>query len=92
MMEQCKEKLSIAMFTGQNQLRSDGLWGSWIRQHKKTLSRVSGKRKKKYHPNGCVDKYKQNVQDNRLHNFFASTICNLAYEYLHIVSVSPETG
>ena len=26
MMEQCKEKLSIAMFTGQNQLRSDGLW------------------------------------------------------------------
>ena len=49
MMEQCKEKLSIAMFTGQNQLRSDGLWGSWIRQHKKTLSRVSGKRKKKYH-------------------------------------------
>ena len=56
MMEQCKEKLSIAMFTGQNQLRSDGLWGSWIRQHKKTLSRVSGKRKKKYHPNGCVDR------------------------------------
>lgn len=30
--------------------------GSWIRQHKKTLSRVSGKRKKKYHPNGCVDR------------------------------------
>ncbi len=56
MMEQCKEKLSIAMFTGQDQLRSDGLWGSWIRQHKKTLSRVSGKRKKKYHPNGCVDR------------------------------------
>ena len=28
MMEQCKEKLSIAMFTGQNQLRSDGLWWS----------------------------------------------------------------
>lgn len=27
MMEQCKEKLSIAMFTGQNQLRSDGLLG-----------------------------------------------------------------
>lgn len=25
---------------------------------KKTLSRVSGKRKKKYHPNGCVDRYK----------------------------------
>lgn len=29
MMEQCKEKLSIAMFTGQNQLRSDGLWWSY---------------------------------------------------------------
>ena len=27
-----------------------------VRQHKKTLSRVSGKRKKKYHPNGCVDR------------------------------------
>ena len=33
-----------------------GCWGSWIRQHKKTLSRVIGKRKKKYHPNGCVDR------------------------------------
>ena len=32
-------------------------WGNWIRQHKKTLSRVSGKRKKKYHAYGCVHRY-----------------------------------
>ena len=62
MMEQCKEKLSIAMFTGQNQLRSDGLWGSWIRQHKKTLSRVSGK-KEKYHPYGCVHRKLEDMPD-----------------------------
>lgn len=29
-----------------------------VRQHKKTLSRVSGKRKKKDHPYGCVHRYK----------------------------------
>ena len=38
--------------------KSIDCWGNWIRQYKKTLSRVSGKGKKKYHPYGCVDRYK----------------------------------
>ena len=38
-------------------------WGNWIRQHKKTLSRVSGKRKKKYHPYGCVHRKLEDMPD-----------------------------
>jgi hypothetical protein len=34
---------------GRNIEKSVDCWGNWIRQHKKTLSRVRGKRKKKYH-------------------------------------------
>ena len=52
-----------------------------------------------FHDDDLYDQLCENGQkefdDNALYscnNFFASTICNLAYEYLHIVSVSPETG
>lgn len=65
--------------------RKHDCWGSWIRQHKKTLSSVSGKRKKKYHPSGRIDrkrsrgdnfglekrsKYEESINETCILNYF----------------------
>lgn len=65
--------------------KSIDCWGNWIRQHKKTLSRVSGKRKKKYHPSGRIDrkrsrgdnfglekrsKYEESINETCILNYF----------------------